>query len=410
TLRTNVALAFAETTHLLNAALTQESDNASARGALAQLWRSRLEDAERRGDAADTAHALANLERYDDGNLAALIRGDGRLTLTSHPPGAEVKIYRYEDRRGMLERGPSRPLGRTPLDPVAIPMGSYLCVLEKEGFAPVRYPVHVPRGERWEGDVRLFAPEEIGDDFAYVPAGPFVYGDGKDARTIEVEDFVMQRFPVTFEEYLRFVAAVEAEEGLDAAIQRAPQSKGDGLYAERGEDGVWRPLSKIIEGGMRTFCLEIYGEGFEKDIPVMSVSFDDAEAYCAWKARTTGQPWRLPTEEEREKAARGVDGRRYPWGDLTDASLAKCRESRVHNAQPEPAGAFEAATSVYGMVDAVGGMWEWTSSFFDERRSLRTLRGGAWGSPPVAITATRRIGSQPAVRSPIYGFRPVRSL
>ncbi len=71
--------AFAETTRLLDSALTQEADNATARGALAALWKSRLVEAEQRGEEADTAHALAMLRRYDDGALAAFVKGDGTL-------------------------------------------------------------------------------------------------------------------------------------------------------------------------------------------------------------------------------------------------------------------------------------------------------------------------------------------
>src|SRR6185369_13348687 len=121
-----------------------------------------------------------------------------------------------------------------------------------------------------------------------------------------------------------------------------------------------------------------HGPDFETRVPVIGVSWHEGEAYCAWKTRTTGRPWRLPTEEEREKAARGVDGRRFPWGDAEDASLGKCRESREEASQPEPVGAFPTATSVYGMVDAAGGVHDWTDSWIDARRSSRVVRGGAW--------------------------------
>jgi serine/threonine-protein kinase len=142
----------------------------------------------------------------------------------------------------------------------------------------------------------------------------------------------------------------------------------------------------------------------------MGVTFDDAVAYCAWKTKTTGKQWRLPTEEEREKAARGVDGRRFPWGDLEDASLAKCRESREHSTQPEPVGAFETAVSVYGMADAAGGMWDWTDSWFDHRKALRVLRGGSWYVPPASVRCSNRVGYQPLNRVTDVGFRCARGL
>ena len=142
----------------------------------------------------------------------------------------------------------------------------------------------------------------------------------------------------------------------------------------------------------------------------MGISWDDAVAYCQWKTKATGKECRLPTEEEREKAARGVDGRRFTWGDLEDASLGKCRDSREVNPQPEPVGAFPTAESVYGMGDASGGMWDWTSSWEDERRSSRVLRGGSWNNHPAYMRAAYRNAALPRARNTVYGFRCARGL
>jgi serine/threonine-protein kinase len=411
TLETETALAFAETARLLDAALTQEADNATARRALAELWKSRLDEAEARGHKADTAHALATLRRYDDGQLAPFIQGDGALTLTTYPAGAEVVIQRFEELWGVLSPGEERSLGTTPLETVALPMGSYLCVLKHGGFPDVCYPVHISRGHSWQGAVRLRRADEIGDGFVYVPGGQTIHGEGKDTTVIEVHDFAIQRLPVTFGDYAKFLAALEAEQGIEAAAERLPRTDtSDGAYMKRGEDGVYRPVPDLIEGEALVFCRETFGEGFETRLPVLAVTWYDAMAYCAWKTRSTGREWRLPTEQEREKAARGVDGRRFPWGDLEDASLAKCRDSRKHSTQPEPVGAFEAAVSVYGMADAAGGMWDWTDSWFDHRRVLRVLRGGSWYGPPAIVRCATRYGNRPADRGTDYGFRCARSL
>ncbi|MHC5052645.1 MAG: protein kinase domain-containing protein, partial [Planctomycetota bacterium] len=367
TLKTEVALAFGETTHFLGAALMQEPDNTTARRAVADLWRGRLEDAERRRDAADTAYALAVIEQYSDERL----RNEGSLALTSDPPGAGVFLYRHEEVDGVLTPTDEKHLGATPLGPVTLPMGSYLCVLRKEGFRDTRYPVHITRECQWQGEVKLRTDEEIGEGFVHVPAGLFIYGEGEKTTTKTLPDVAIQKYPVTFAEYIEFLETLDDEE----AKERMPQTPGDGPYVERAEDGTWQILPILIEGPAREWSLERYGEDFEFRLPVIAVSYDDAEAYCKWKGGVTGEEWRLPTEEEREKAARGVDGRRFAWGDLEDASLGKCRESREVNAQPEPVGAFPAAESVYGMGGASGGVWDWTSSWEDERRSSRVLRG-----------------------------------
>jgi formylglycine-generating enzyme required for sulfatase activity len=105
-----------------------------------------------------------------------------------------------------------------------------------------------------------------------------------------------------------------------------------------------------------------------------------------------------------------VDGRRFPWGEIEHASLAKCRDSRPETTQPEPVGTFETAVSVYGMADAAGGAWDWTDSWFDERKALRVLRGGSWLGPPAYLRCSYRIGTQPSGRFTGYGFRCARGL
>ncbi|MCP3916701.1 MAG: formylglycine-generating enzyme family protein, partial [bacterium] len=168
---------------------------------------------------------------------------------------------------------------------------------------------------------RFLTEAEIGEDFVHVPAGPFVYGEGKNTTTKELADFLIRRTPVTFGEWGEFLAAVEADEGIDAAAKLIPSDRSDGHYMERGEDGSYRSLPNNIEGPARERCIVQFGEDVDSLLPLTGVSWHDANAYCAWKTKATGRTWRLPTEYEREKGARGVDGRRFPWGDLEDASL-----------------------------------------------------------------------------------------
>ncbi len=407
----NVALTFADALKWFDGALTQEEGNRTARAALANLWKVRLDDAERRGDQAEAGYALKMVERFDDGALKAYVAGDGTLSLASEPPGAEVTLSRYVEREGILVESQGRLLGKTPIARLPLPMGSYLCVLKMRGFRDVRYPVHVSRNRHWEGTVRMRTEAEIGEGFVYVPGSPFTYGEGRTTRTLDLPDFAIAKYPVTYREYAEFLAAVEATEGVEAATVRRPASQGgDKPYMIRDGDGAWRPQAHIVEGPAYDRCARLFGPDFLSQVPVQAVSFDDAVAYCAWKSEATGKEWRLPTEEEREKAARGVDGRRFPWGDVEDGSLCKCRDSREEPAQPEPIGAFETSESVYGMGDAAGGMWDWTGSWFDFRRSSRVLRGGSWSHAPVDSRAAYRDWNDPSTRNANGGFRCARGL
>ena len=210
--------------------------------------------------------------------------------------------------------------------------------------------------------MRLRTDEEIGDGFVFVPAGPFLYGEGDRIAARTVADFAIQKYPVTFPAYLEFLGALDEEE----ARRRMPRTPGEGPLVERQPDGTWRILPVLLQGEAREWSIERYGPDFEQRLPVVGVCRDDADAYCRWRTSVTGVEWRIPTEEEREKATRGVDGRLFAWGDLEDASLGKCRYSRPMSIQCEPIGAFPTAESVYGMgppiSSSVSGVFIYSSS------------------------------------------------
>lgn len=412
-LRQAAAVAFADATAFLNAALAAEDDNTTATTALADLWAKRLVAAELAREGGEAVHALAMLRRYDDGRHAGLLAGDGSLELTIEPAGAEVVLHRFEDQDGVLVLDAGTSLGPAPIARMRLAMGSYLCVVRQEGFRELRHPVHITRGRDWIGHARLRTDDEIGADFVHVPGGPFVYGEGRDATTEDIPEFAIRRTPITFAEWGAFLAELEAEGGLDAAKGMIPGTKGDGPFMERREDGSYVVLREILEGPHEERCEREYGADWMSQVPVLGVSWHDASAYCAWMTQKTGREWRLPTEQEREKAARGVDGRRFPWGDLAHASLCKNRDSRNEPTQPEPVGSFPTATSVYGMQDAAGNVFDWTSSLFDARvrnSELRVIRGGSWGFAVDEARSAARDRSEPGHRKTVVGFRPARGL
>jgi serine/threonine-protein kinase len=100
--------------------------------------------------------------------------------------------------------------------------------------------------------------------------------------------------------------------------------------------------------------------------------------YTEWRSKRDGREYSLPTEEAWEKAARGVDGRAFVWGDHFDWTFTKGGLSRTERSQPEPVGTFAKDESVYGVRDMAGSIREWTQSWYDERADTRVVRGGSW--------------------------------
>jgi serine/threonine-protein kinase len=120
--------------------------------------------------------------------------------------------------------------------------------------------------------------------------------------------------------------------------------------------------------------------GLRPDGPVFGISWHDACAYCEWRSKKEGRGLRLPSEAEWEKAARGVDGRWFPWGKRFDASLCNMRDSLEGGPAPQAVDAFPGDVSVYGMQGAAGNIRDWTATAMDTGSSagLRIVRGGSW--------------------------------
>jgi formylglycine-generating enzyme required for sulfatase activity len=144
--------------------------------------------------------------------------------------------------------------------------------------------------------------------------------------------------------------------------------------------------------------------------PVVQVSARDAAAYCAWRGL------RLPSEREWEFAARGTDGRRYPWGDAPPEQQGERRANfgTLDCCAPDasdgfvrtaPVGSYPKGASPFGLLDMAGNVWEWTSSRHSPGGTEVVLRGGGWGNDAYGLRVSYRHANPPDIGLDMVGFR-----
>lgn len=236
-------------------------------------------------------------------------------------------------------------------------------------------------------------------DMVFVPAGPFTMGSegrGIDedraeapAHEVTLPAFYLDRCEVTTTQYARFLNAVGR---LTDAAGRPLIREGPYLPLEH-RDGHWQPKAGL------------------EQYPMVCVTWFGAMAYAQWVGK------RLPTEAEWEKAARGTDGRKFPWGSDFDTSRFWLGQDQMHPVGTKPSGAAPC-----GALDMAGNAWEWTSSLFapypydaeDGREDpaaegRRVARGGSWSGEPYIATSTYRFRPEPGFAHYYLGFRCAKS-
>lgn len=143
------------------------------------------------------------------------------------------------------------------------------------------------------------------------------------------------------------------------------------------------------------------------DHPVVLVSYGDAQAYAKWLSVKTGEKWRLPTEKEWEKAARGSDGRYFAWGNKFDPARLNSHDNGPFATMP--VGSFKTSASPYGALDTAGQVYEWTAQAVGKNRHI--VKGGSWDDKGCGVCRAAARHSRPnGIKHIIVGFRLVREL
>jgi formylglycine-generating enzyme required for sulfatase activity len=247
-------------------------------------------------------------------------------------------------------------------------------------------------------------------DMALIPSGAFLMGsldgeaDEHPVHQVHVDAFYIDRHPVTNADYARFL----------------------NMFGNRVEGGkrwldIDGPLSSWLCKIRKKEGRYVPKPGYENH-PVVKVSWYGATAYARWVGK------RLPTEMEWEKAARGVDGRVYPWGDEWDRN--KCNsaswwigedvitgDDRAKKFEPRweeewrgkqvmttPIAQFKDGASPYGCFDMAGNVWEWTADWYSEGKTC-VVRGGSWSNPQDYVRGAVRFYLNPDNRYSNLGFR-----
>lgn len=379
----------------LGRALELDAGLMAARRHLAGLHWRRYRAARAAVDPRAVARHAGAIRRLADDRYAPRLDRPVQLSLAVEPAGTEAVLYRYAVEDRVLRAQDPRPLGVTPLA-VDLPTGRLLVVLSAPGRATVHLPLMAWQGDALEAAFELPRSEVLGEGFVFVPPGEFTRGGDPDAllagpaRAVFVDGFAIARFPVTVGQYFEFLAAIDPVE----AAARAPRENGVTVFEAPAR---WvAPLA------------DREGDAWQPEWPVCGVSYDDALAYAAWLGARSGARFRLPTEDEWEKAARGPDGRRYPWGDHFDPTFCSTRGSVPGDPLPKAVGRFVTDTSPYGVQDLAGGVREWVDGWFEANQ--RVIRGGAFSLYGFACRAAGRWGSSPGRTQAGIGFRLVRVL
>jgi formylglycine-generating enzyme required for sulfatase activity len=267
-------------------------------------------------------------------------------------------------------------------------------------------------------------PKTVNDgygDFVLVPAGAFKMGDNfgdgesreRPVHSVTLDAYYIGKHEVTNADWRKF---------RDDPAYEDPKLWPGGRVAPKNQSPYWMQANN--HGG---------GTPGSDNYPVISVNWDAATAYCNWLSMKTGKKYRLPTEAEWEKAARGTDQRRFPWGNSIDPSYANFTLSKgfdtvqvVGYYDGSKRGDFQTqnGASPYGAMDMAGNVMEWCQDWYSrgyysvspkknpqgpEKGAYRVLRGGGFFFEPQDARSYARSAAWPSfLASRMVGFRAAR--
>jgi len=278
---------------------------------------------------------------------------------------------------------------------------------QDKGFKPLAKKLEVANEgfKKAEQELKSFKLDTTYETMVIIPAGEFIIGardggyDEQPERRVSLAGYYIDRYEVTFAQYYNFVAAT----------------------------GHRKPRLVAYLGNVETEDLPLFMKPLN---PVVGVSWGDAVDYCQWQGK------RLPTEAEWEKAARGGDGRKWPWGNDENPSYANLSGEEDGFRYTAPVDQFKQDKSSYGVFDMAGNVMEWVSDWYQEdyykilpvsnptgplAGGYRVIRGASWNDSIDHARVTARFKMFPeypdvttgiiiGYRDVTIGFRCVKSI
>ncbi len=246
--------------------------------------------------------------------------------------------------------------------------------------------------------------------YAYSIGGPWAkkwrWFDGEKMRRVFVDDFYIDKYPVTEAQYFRFVR----DTGHRAPDISESDYQKQGFLVHSYEEVrpyLWSVKSKETGGHGATETQRLPRPPADKlDNPVVLVSVRDAMAYCRWRDNFTHKKtFSLPREDQWEKAARGSYGRYFPWGDSWDPARANI--GGTGPGKTTPVNRYDSGVSPYGVYEMAGNIFEWTATPAENTPNLRILKSCSWDDMPGFCRGAARHSRLKTSRHILIGFRCV---
>ena len=401
---------------LLLSALTYKPDHQSAHVLLADMYCERHRIAEQNQDILEVARLEELLTHHCNSlpdqhlkkeHFVNYLAGTGKIELHILEDN-EMIFEKYEIQNRKYQPVFIEHCKSNSLQSKELPIGKYrLRFLRNNGS--IIYPLIIRRQETWTSQKPLSIPQTSEDHkLVYIPEGQCEVGhiSGQQGawmkQNIHVDAFWIQRYPVTHQEYLDFLNHLVDKGQRTIATQCTPTNGDIQIYGR-------------VAGGHYFLCPDVQGRMIDPNTPVTCIDWYSATQYAKWKSIQDGKRWRLPWGVEWEKAARGVDGRAFPWGDFMESSWCATLESDCET--PQPIDSFPIDHSPYGVRGMAGNVCDWVLDSYNlSNPNLKTaslnnmngcVRGGAWNKPSSQSTLFSRNLMERSQRNVNVGFRLV---